>query len=418
MTFKSGYVINDFSEYPVGDLGETLFSRDYIIDNYPEMPDHLKYSTLNTLQQNGLLQPVSAGGDWKYVSNGGQYHLAAIKNNGSLWCWGPDNNNQNIYGQLGNGAVTYTLNSPTQIIATGTWKQVYCGQFTTYAIKSDDTLWSWGYNVGGNLGDGTTVDRSSPVQVLGVGAWKQISNSIGIKTDGTLWIWGNMGGSSDPRSSPIQLYAGTVWNKVSSNDGGAGRILSAGIKADGTLWVWGRNDHGQFGNDATLSEGAYRSSPVQTISGGTNWIDVSVSANHIVALKNDGSLWSWGRNNRGQIGDGTTTNRSSPVQTVNFGNNWKKIATWDVTNGSSLNEGFCSGTAALKSDGSLWVWGLNDRGQLGDGTTISRSTPVQVFARGNNSTSNISWTSVSTTANSVVALKDFMSENFFGDYML
>ena len=186
--------------------------------------------------------------------------------------------------------------------------------------------------------------------------------------------------------------------------------MNAGIKVDGTLWIWGQNDFGQYGNNETLGEGSYRSSPVQTISGGTNWKDVIVGYNHVVALKNDGSLWTWGRNNYGQLGDGTIINRSSPIQTVNFGNNWKKIAAWDI--------GYSIGTAALKSDGSLWVWGLNDRGQLGDGTTISKSTPVQVFARGNNSTSNISWTSVSTTANSVVGLKDFMSENFFGDYML
>ena len=406
MTFKSGYVINDFSEYPVGDLGETLFSRDYIIDNYPEMPDNLKYSTLNTLQQNGFLQPVSAGGDWQYVSNGGQYHLAAIKTDGSLWCFGPDNNNQNVYGQLGNGATTYTLNSPTQIIATGKWKKVHCSDISTFAIKSDNTLWAWGQNSNGTLGDGTVVHRSSPVQVLGTGSWKEISSSIGIKTDGTLWIWGSLGFPSNPTSSPLQVYSGTAWSKISSSY----RTLNAGIKVDGTLWIWGQNDFGQYGNNETLGEGSYRSSPVQTISGGTNWKDVIVGYNHVVALKNDGSLWTWGRNNYGQLGDGTIINRSSPIQTVNFGNNWKKIAAWDI--------GYSIGTAALKSDGSLWVWGLNDRGQLGDGTTISKSTPVQVFARGNNSTSNISWTSVSTTANSVVGLKDFMSENFFGDYML
>jgi alpha-tubulin suppressor-like RCC1 family protein len=148
---------------------------------------------------------------------------------------------------------------------------------------------------------------------------------VGIKTDGTLWLWGNNGygelgdNTTAGTSSPVQtVSAGTNWKQVA-----CGRYITAGIKTDGTLWTWGYNGNGQLGvNDIT-----HRSSPVQTVSGGTNWKLVSGGSysNHFVAFKTDGTLWLWGNNGSGQLGDNSITHRSSPVQTVAGGTNWKYI---------------------------------------------------------------------------------------------
>jgi alpha-tubulin suppressor-like RCC1 family protein len=289
---------------------------------------------------------------------------------GGLWTWGQDN-----YGQLGDGATT-TKSIPTQTVSAGTnWKQVASGYSMTSAIKTDGTLWSWGRNNLGQLGDNTIVSKSSPVQTIAGGTnWKQVSCgkflAAAIKTDGTLWTWGdnsygNLGdGTMTNKSSPIQTVSGgTNWKIISTGDNGI-----AAIKTDGTLWSWGRNDIGQMGDNTTL----HKSSPVQTISGGTNWKQVSMGTFHISAIKTDGSLWLWGYNNYGQLGNNTITNKSSPIQTVSAGTNWKQVSSGAFT------------TAAIKTDGTLWSWGRNNLGQLADGTTINKSSPVQTIAGGTN----------------------------------
>ena len=187
----------------------------------------------------------------------------------------------------------------------------------------------------------------------------------GLKTDGTLWMWGNNGygqlgnGITVSNSSPVQI-AGTTWKQAAS----LGTVHSASIKTDGTLWTWGNNDEGQLGSGAVSN----RSSPVQTIAGGTNWKMVTCGFYHNVAIKTDGTLWAWGRNTNGQLGDSTTTQRNSPVQIV--GTNWKMVSCGRYH------------TSAVKTDGTLWTWGRNTSGQLGDGTTADKSSPVQIT--GNN----------------------------------
>ena len=142
-----------------------------------------------------------------------------------------------------------------------------------------------------------------------------------------MWVWGenDFGQLGDntriDRSSPVQTIAGgTVWSKVSCNCGGSN---TAAIKLNGTLWTWGRNDYGQLGDNTRIS----KSSPVQTIAGGTNWSSVGCGQGHVVAIKTDGTLWTWGFNNYGQLGDGTSINKSSPVQTIIGGFNWNEIDT-------------------------------------------------------------------------------------------
>jgi alpha-tubulin suppressor-like RCC1 family protein len=230
-------------------------------------------------------------------------------------------------------------------------------------------------NQRGALGDNTEVDKSSPVQTVTYGInWSQVSAgylyTAAIKTDGTLWCWGEnsagqLGNNTvSRRSSPVQTVAGgTNWKQVS-----CGYTSIAAIKTDGTLWGWGYGNQGQLGNN----KGLPRSSPVQTVTFGTNWKQVSTVGSHTAAIKTDGTLWTWGDNSYGQLGDNTIISKSSPVQTVTYGTNWKQVS--------------CGNTqvTAIKTDGTLWCWGRNSYGKLGDNTTTNRSSPVQTSAYGKN----------------------------------
>ncbi|MBM2815176.1 MAG: hypothetical protein HW421_1938, partial [Ignavibacteria bacterium] len=311
-----------------------------------------------TTNKNSPVQ-IGTGTNWT-TSFGGYFHSIAIKSDATLWAWGYNGN-----GQLGDGTTTQR-NSPVQT-GTGTnWVSASGGGYHTAGIKTDGTLWAWGNNAYGQLGDGTTTQRNSPVQI-GTGTnWVMVScgsyNTIAIKSDGTLWAWGYNGdgelgdGTTTQRNSPIQIGTGTNWSKVNCGD-----WHTIAIKSDGTLWAWGWNSNGQVG-DGTSSN--IRLSPVQ-IGTGTNWASVSGGYAHTIAIKNDGTLWSWGRNDAGQLGDGSTTQRNSPVQ-IGTGTNWAS-----ASNGEHHN-------CAIRSDGTLWSWGNNTYGQLGDGTTTNRISPIQI----------------------------------------
>jgi alpha-tubulin suppressor-like RCC1 family protein len=257
----------------------------------------------------------------------GYSSACGIKTDGTLWTWGA-----NSYGQLGNNTSPTPRSSPGQTVSTTTnWKFVtYSFTGTMSAIKTDGTLWTWGYGFYGQIGNSSTLNRSSPIQVAGT-TWSYVTlftHTLATKTDGTLWAWGrnNAGqlGLNDitNRSSPVQVGTDTTWKKIS-----AGISISAGIKTDGTLWMWGTNSYGQLGTNNVTRY----SSPVQTVSGGTNWYSINIEgySSTLVtisaAIKTDGSLWVWGMNTDGELGDGTRTNRSSPVQTIAGGYNWKQI---------------------------------------------------------------------------------------------
>ena len=232
------------------------------------------------------------------------------------------------------------------------------------------TVWGVGNNGNGELGDDTTDDRSSPVQTICGGSnWVEINcgyyNIAGLKDDGTLWTWGqnDQGGLGDNttvrKSSPIQTIAGgTDWKQIAS-----GGNHTAAIKNNGTLWTWGRNDDGQLGDDTEED----KSSPIQTICGGTDWKSVSCGEKFTAAIKNNGTLWTWGENNNGQLGDETTDNKSSPVQTIAGGTDWKQISCGD------------NHMIAIKNNGTCWTWGYGENGELGDGTALSKSSPVQTI---------------------------------------
>ena len=320
------------------------------------------------------LTPVTtfAGGTtWKQVSAGNQ-HTAAVKTDGTLWSWGSAAN-----GRLGTNDTTPTRSTPVTTFSGGTdWKQVSCGEYHTAAIKTDGTLWSWGVNYAGQLGINNTTTRSTPVTTFAGGNnWKSVACgtdfTAAIKTDGSLWTWGlNSSGqlgidNTNNRLIPVTTFAGgNTWKSVSAGGG-----YTAAIKTDGSLWVWGSNTDGRLGTNDTNT----RTTPVTTFAGGNNWKSVAVGDRHTAAIKTDGSLWTWGRNPFGQLGtNDITPNRLTPVTTFAGGTNWKSVSV------------AYSQIVAIKTDGTLWTCGGNNNGQLGINNTANRSVPVTTFAGGNN----------------------------------
>ena len=323
--------------------------------------------THDIVHRSSPVQTCAGGNNWNSLSYG-YTHSAGIKTDGTLWMWGA-----NESGQLGDNTTT-ARSSPIQTASAGTtWQQIACGYRITSAIKTDGTLWNWGSNLIGGLGDNTRTSRSSPVQTVTAGSnWKQTSCGkffmSAVKTDGTLWSWGQnqygqMGDNAVVhRSSPVQTVgAATTWKQVTC----VGFSVAA-IKTDGTLWT--------FGSGGALGTGVFgepsRSSPAQTVTGGTNWKFASGGGGHMGAIKTDGSLWMWGQNNLGQLGNNSSFLTYSPVQTVSAGNNW-----------IHLGCGY-ENTTAIKTDGTLWVWGVNTNGQIGDNTVTNRSSPVQTVLGG------------------------------------
>ena len=279
---------------------------------------------------------TSAGGtNWKQVS-GGAAHTAAIKTDGTLWVWG-----SGTYGRLGNASTT-NRSTPVTTFAGGTnWKQVSAGNGLTAAIKTDGTLWVWGNNASGQLGNAGTTSRSTPVTTFAGGTnWKQVSSGFeftaAIKTDGTLWLWGKgssgqLGNNSNGDiSTPVTTFAGgTNWKQV-----GAAGYSPAAIKTDGTLWVWGFSFSGRLGTGEPPFTTKF--TPVTTFAGGTNWKQVSSGFNHTTAIKTDGTLWTWGYGANGRLGNAATTDVSTPVTTFAGGTNWKQVSSGDSAHTAAL----------------------------------------------------------------------------------
>jgi len=328
------------------------------------------------------VQTITYANNWTSLA-GSTSHFAGLKTDGTLWLWGWNSN-----GQLGNNS-TSNISSPVQTVTTGTnWNYISCGLRHTAAIKTDGTLWIWGYNYYGQLGDNTIIDKSSPIQSISFGTnWRSVAcggvHTSAIKTDGSLWSWGynyygQLGNNKNNHtSSPVQTIAGgNNWNFVA-----CGNYHTAAIKTDGTLWAWGYNSYGQIGDNTLV----HKSSPIQTTTYATNWTSVSCGQLATAGIKTDGTLWLWGRNSYGQLGDNTITHRSSPVQTTARGNTWNKVSAGYVT-------------SATKKDGTLWVWGRNNQGALGINATGNRSSPVQTVMLGS------SWSNVSTASYNIAAI--------------
>ena len=304
------------------------------------------------------------GTTWNYLSASSGGSSYGTKTDGTLWFWGA-----NESGEGGKNNLT-DYSSPVQIPGT-TWETV-----TSYgesgrsalATKTDGTLWSWGYNFQGQLGlnlQGTPGNRSSPTQVGSDTTWSRAYAStwtLAKKTDGTLWGMGENSkgtlGQNDTadRSSPIQIGSETTWSSVD-----VGRAHCLGVKTDGTLWAWGAGSVGDLGQNQP--QNTHYSSPVQ-VGSGTDWSDVACGLYRSHGLKTDGTLWSWGYNAEGQLGQNNLTQRSSPVQIP--GTSWRRV------------EAFKNTAQATRTDGTLWTWGTRDDGLLGQNTFIKYSSPIQI----------------------------------------
>ena len=315
---------------------------------------------------------VGFGVDWAYPFASNGYGGSALKTDGTLWTWGRNN-----YGQLGHNQgsdVLGALSSPTQI--PGTWANAAFtgGSGATFAVKSDGTAWFWGNGGYGGSGLSNQTQYSSPTQLPG--AWDNSTEKLGglqhafwvIKTNGTLWSWGNneygeLGqNNKTDYSSPKQVGTDTTW----ANVGKGGLFSAAAIKTNGTLWTWGRNNSNQLGQ----GNGTEYSSPRQ-VGTDTTWSRVqSVTYHYMIATKTDGTLWSWGVNSGGVLGHNNTTQYNSPKQ-IGTDTDWG-------TPGDRKFDGEYLQAGAIKTDGTLWTWGSNPSGPLGDNSRVNKSSPIQV----------------------------------------
>ncbi|MBI5638286.1 MAG: FecR domain-containing protein [Nitrospinae bacterium] len=310
---------------------------------------------------------------------GGEAHSVFLKGDGTLWAWG-----QNNKGQLGDGTDDRRL-TPVQVKGPGGKGTlqgivaVAAGSLHTVAVKNDGTVWAWGYNDDGQLGDGSDDDRETPVQVKGPGGKGVLQgivavaagllHTVAVKNDGTVWAWGynddgQLGdGSDDDRETPVQVKGpggqGPLEGMVAV---AAGSSHTLALRKDGTVWAWGKNNKGQLGDDT----GDDRETPV-LVKGLKGIVAIAAGADHSLALKGDGTLWSWGKNESGQIGDKSVINRLAPV--------WVKAISGAAAIAAGENH-----SVALKGDGTVWSWGSNNAGQLGisEGTGTMRLVPVFV----------------------------------------
>lgn len=316
--------------------------------------------------------PVQMGvdDDWQAVS-ASTSSAVAVKENGALWAWG-----DNYWGQLGSGSQT-NERPPMQVGTDANWETVSVGHYHVVALKTNGTLWVWGGNTDGQLGVETTASCGivtcsfSPTQVGTGKNWAAVAagirHTLAVKTDGTLWAWGaneygQLGTATNetcfpeyPRpcsTVPIRVGTDADWETVAA---GGGHTLA--LKRNGTLWTWG---HYWLGGGA----GANREAPVQ-IGSDRDWGAIATGSDHSMGLKNDGTLWVWGRNHPGQLGDGSTQDVSTPIQ-VGDDSDWVAVA------------GGWAHTVAVKKDGSVWAWGANNYGQVGDGSGGTKTSPVYI----------------------------------------
>jgi alpha-tubulin suppressor-like RCC1 family protein len=317
--------------------------------------------------------PVSVVGgftDWCQVSVGGnQPGGAAVRQNGTAWAWGYGGQ-----GRLGDNTVA-NKSSPVSVVGGFTdWCQVSVStnihQFTL-AVRQNGTAWGWGNNCNGRLGDNTTVSKSSPVSVVGgFTDWCQVgagaNHALAVRQNGTVWAWGDGGNgqlgdnTTGNKSSPVSVVGGfTDWCHASG-----GIWHSIAIRQNGTVWSWGSGTQGRLGDNTASA--IIKPSPVSVVGGFTDWCRVSAGRVNSLGIRTNGTAWAWGGNCAGQLGDNTTVNKSSPVSVVGGFTNWCQVS------GGNYH------SLGLRQNGTAWAWGTNACGQLGDNTVVSKSSPVSV----------------------------------------
>lgn len=324
---------------------------------------------IDSLIDSNIPVQVGTSNNWKIVS-GGVDHSAGVQTDGTLWTWGG-----NFFGQLGNGSFSSGLSlSPVQVGNETNWNTVDCGYYFNVALKGSfsKSLWTWGVNDFNQLGNGNLINVNTPQQIgislnwFSVSAGAYHALALEFVTGGNrLMSWGSNqygqlgGGSFASRSVPTQSGTDLNWQTVAT-----GYFHSLAKKTNGTLWAWGYNGDGQIGNGSNAFN-----IPIPTQVGtDANWQGVlGAGFNYSMAKRSDGTLWSWGRNTFGGAGLGNVIFSYLPLQV-------DTSTTWGIN--ITASQGF---GGALRQDGSLNTWGLNDKGQLGTGTNTNTNMPSAII---------------------------------------
>ncbi|SEK95966.1 Alpha-tubulin suppressor [Stigmatella aurantiaca] len=296
------------------------------------------------------------------VSAGGSHSLA-LRSDGTVWAWGSNN-----AGQLGNGRKdTVPVPVPGQVVGLEGVVAVAAGSSHSLALCEDGTVWAWGNGGAGQLGDGLALDSDKPVQVSAVTGVIALAagdnHSMALRGDGTVWAWGSnefgqLGDGTDNNQAIPEQVRGLPGD-CTALAGGVDQSLA--VCGGGNVWAWGYNDSGELGE--TVSEEQY--TPVQ-VKGLTRIKAVASGEYHSLALGEDGRVWAWGDNSEKQLGDDDTENpRPTPSQVQG------------VTGGTEVAAGTAH-SVVRTADGTIWTWGINGDGELGDGTDTSRARPAQV----------------------------------------
>ncbi len=311
--------------------------------------------------------PIQIGDEpvWLDVAAGAN-HSCAIRDDRVLFCWG-----RNDYGQLGSGTED-DQPVPTEADSGESWANLSAGSTHSCGVTTDGGLFCWGNNVVGQVGNGKSgalQTSPSPEPIANNTSWKTVqagdSHSCAITTAGALWCWGNnvrgqLGdGTEDNRLEPLEIVPGTGWHSVD-----AGYFHSCAIRDDQTMWCWGDNAFGQLGL-GTMGQDDQRLTPVR-VGAEDDWVHLALGDYHSCARRADNSIWCWGSNDYGQLGDNTSVTKAAPVA-ITSEKNWLDLASGN------------DHTIGMLGDESLWCWGRNTYGQLGDGSTINRSLPVSVM---------------------------------------
>ncbi len=293
---------------------------------------------------------------------GGLFYSLSICLDSAVKAWG-----YNYYGQLGEGD-TINKTIPVDVYGLAGIVAVGAGEYHSLALRKDSTIWSWGNNSNGQLGNGSLINRSLPVQVLGVTHVAAIAagqnHSLALKRDSTVWDWGynaygQLGDSTlnlvacQCKEQAVKVHK---LKKIIAIAGGSFHSLA--LRSDSTVWAWGSNVDGQLGDSTTTDSPV----PVQ-VHGLTNVIAIAAGGSHSLALKSDSTLWAWGRNTVGQLGDSTINGEIIPIK-IN-------ALTGIVAIAASITH-----SMALKSDSAVYCWGYNYYNQLGDGTLLDAHFPI------------------------------------------
>ena len=332
-------------------------------DNSANLIDYATITNKSTPMQ------IGTDSDWKETLSTAAHFAYATKTDNTLWAWGETWSYLTGFTTGDLKDIYPALTTPTSISKESNWESVITNTTAYVATKTDKSVWGWGYNTYGGLGLNNNINEvSKPTLITSITDWTKISvasrNVFFLKQDGTIWGAGyntrGQLGQNDiiHRSTPTQVGLDTDWIDIS-----AGRYVVLALKADQSLWAWGDNREGALGTNDLI----YRSTP--TLISSDAWAYIQTYSDSSYAIKTDGSLWAWGENGRGQLGlNDTFANKLIPTQ-VGLDTNWK-----------SVKNGF-SHAIAVKTDGTLWSWGWNEFGELGLGQDVPyRSTPTQIGA--------------------------------------